>query len=80
MALSIVHPEWVDALVENREPAIRHSTETLTMLSSIGSDDTYEALNLPTAEDSSGYGAQVPISRSEAERLQEQLNGEYVPW
>ncbi len=80
VTLSVVHPERVDARVEEREPAIRSSTETLTLLASVGSDDTYEALDLPTVEEPSGFGTQVPISQSEAERLQEELNGEYVPW
>ena len=80
VTLNIVHPERVDARMEEREPAIRSSTETLTLLSSVGSDDTYEALDLPTVEEPSRFGTQVPISQGEAERLQEELNGEYVPW
>ncbi len=80
VTLSIVHPERVDARVEERAPAIRYSTETLTLLSSVGSDDPYEALDLPIMEESPLFGTQVPISQGEAERLQEQLNGEYVPW
>ncbi len=79
VTLSIIHPERVDALLEERDPAIRYSTETLTLLSSVGSDDPYEALDLPMVEEPSGFGTQVPISQGEAERLQEHLNGEYVP-
>ncbi len=80
VTLSIVHPERVDARVEEREPAIRSSTETLTLLSSVGSDDPYEALDLPASEEPSRFGTQVPITDSEKERLEERLIGEYVPW
>ncbi len=80
VTLSIVHPERVDARMEEREPAIRSSTETLTLLSSLGSDEAYEAMDLPSVEEPSRFGTQVPISDSEKERLREQLNGEYVPW
>ena len=80
VTLAITHPERIDARVEEREPAIRHATETLTMLSGVGSDDAYEFLDLPEVEESSRFGAQAPISESEKERLQERLSGEYVPW
>ena len=80
VTLDIVHPERIDARVEERAPAIRSSTETLTLLSSLGSDDPYEALDLPVSEEPSQFGTQVPISDSEKERLGERLNGEYVPW
>ena len=80
VTLSIVHPERTDARMEERDPAIRYSTETLTLLSSLGSDDPYEVLDLPMAEEPSQLGAQVPITDSEKERLEERLSGEYVPW
>ena len=80
VTLPIIHPERIDAQVEQRESEIRYSTETLTLLSSVGSDDPFQVLNLAVVEEPSGYGTQVPISASEAERLREQLHGEYVPW
>ncbi len=80
VTLPILHPERIDAQVEQRDPAIRSSTETLTLMSSVGSDDPYEVLNIPVVEVTHRYGTQSPISAGEAERLRDRLNWEYVPW
>ena len=80
VTLPILHPERIEARVEERDPAIRYSTETLTMMSGVGSDDPYEALDLPEVEETVRFGTQVPVGGNEAERIQEHFNGEYVPW
>lgn len=80
VTLSILHPERIEAQVDKREPAIRSSTETLTLMATVASDDSYDVLNIPAVGETNRYGTQAPISASEAERLQEHFNGEYVPW
>ena len=50
VTLTIVHPERVDAVVEEREPLTRSREESLEMASSVGSDAPFEALVLPEPE------------------------------
>ena len=50
VTLSIVHPERVDALVEEREPLDRTREEFLSMESSVGSDAPFELFVKPEPE------------------------------
>ena len=50
VTLSIVHPERIDAVVEEREPLDRTREEFLSMESSVGADAPFEVLVLPEPE------------------------------
>ena len=76
--LTIVHPEHVRAVVEERFPQSRSRSESLTVALSIGSDDTYEALELPEPEDEPEPAEQTPLSDDEAFDLLGYL--EWRPW
>ena len=60
VTLSIVHPERVDAVVEEREPVARTREEFLSMASSVGSDAPFEVLVLPEPEPVEPPSEQTP--------------------
>ena len=60
VTLTIVHPERVDAVVEEREPVARTREESLSMASSVGSDAPFEALVLPVPEPVDPAAEQTP--------------------
>ena len=60
VTLTIVHPERVDAVVEEREPVDRTRKESLEMASSVGSDAPFEVLVLPEPEPVEPPAEQTP--------------------
>ena len=69
VVLTIVHPEHVSAEVEERGPQTRSRSETSPMALSIGSDDPYEALELPDPEDEPEPAEQTPLTDDETSDL-----------
>ena len=60
VTLAIMHPERVDAVVEEREPVARTREEFLSMESSVGSDAPFEVLVLPEPEPVEPPAEQTP--------------------
>ena len=60
VTLAIMHPERVDAVVEEREPVARTREEVLSMESSVGSDAPFEVLVLPEPEPVEPPAEQTP--------------------
>ena len=78
MVLTIVHPEYVSAVVEDRGPQARSRSESLPVALSIGSDDPYEALDLPGAGDEPEPAEQTPLTDDETSDLLGLLR--WRPW
>ena len=60
VTLTIVHPEHVRAEVVERSPVSRSRSETLSLASAVGSDDSYAVLVLPEPEPEDPPAEQEP--------------------
>ena len=69
VVLTIVHPEHVSAEVEDRDPQVRSRSETLPMALSVGSDESFETLELPEQEEEPDPAEQTPLTDDEASDL-----------
>ena len=79
VTVPIIHPEHVQAEVENRDPAVRNRTETLDMATGIASDDPYRVLILPDRSTELPLSEQRPADSGEVGQWFEELGWEW-PW
>ncbi len=69
VTMTVVHPERVDAVIEEREPLTPVRTERLTLHVSVGSDDPYTVFTPPQPEPEEEKAEQRPLTDEEANIL-----------
>ena len=79
VTMTIVHPERVDAVIEEREPLTPIRTERLSLHASVGSDDPYAVFTTPQAEPEEEKAEQRPLTDEEANILFDLWGWEW-PW
>ena len=79
VTLAVVHPERVDAVIEEREPRTPVRAERLSLHASVGSDDSYAVFTPPQPEPEEEKAEQRPLTDEEANILFD-LWGWVRPW